>query len=319
MTRRLLAGGFLTLLIFLSSAAPGHAESEKPEEEREGGIVGTGIVGTITGLGSIRVNGQRIVFQSDLVAASELGDRPAGDLQPGETVAVEAVRDGGEWAARHIRQYLPVIGPVSRASDGSLTVLGSGIETGPDTELIGFDGGGGTPGAGDWIAVNGLWRKDSVVATRIERIDPRSEAVVVGTYRPDSDGAGFMVGGTRVVGMEVRHADLGDVLTVRGIEVQGNLRAGGVAQGLFVGPVEVLLMEGYLSQPDPSGIYTIYGSGIAASLGDRDMPISADRGLYCALAAGAPSIAELTTLPESEPDRRALLDGQGEDLALRCR
>lgn len=317
MMRRLLASGFLILSIVSFSIAPGLAESEKPHEEREGGIVGTGIVGMITGLGSIRVNGQRIVFPDDLMTASELGDRPAGDLLPGETVAVEAVLAGNEWAALHIRHYLPIIGPVSLAVDGSPTVLGSAIETGPDTELVGFDG--GTFEAGQWVAVNGLWRGGTVVATRVDRIGHRPEAVVVGTYRPDPDGGGFLVGGTRVLGLDIQHAEPGDLLTVRGIEVQGNLRASSIVRGLFVGRIETLLMEGYLSQPDPSGVYTIYGSGVSASLGDRDMPISPDRGLYCALAADAPSIAELTTLPEREAERQALLDSRGSDLALRCR
>lgn len=315
---RLLPYIFAALLMAISPTLSAVAGDGESKDGREGGIVGTGIVGAITGLGSIRLNGQHIVFPNDLTVASDLGDRPAGDLVPGETVAVEAVLTDGTWHADYIRHYLPIIGPVGETGDGWLTVLGSGVVITADTDMRGFDG-PASPRAGDWIAVNGLWRGENVVATRIEKVDARLEAIIVGTYRPDTAGDGFFVGGTRVVGIDVQHANLGDLLTVRGTEDRRGLRAESVSQGLFVGPVKNIIMEGYLSQPGPRGFYTIYGSGVIAFLGNRPMPVSSERGLYCAASVAGEPIDQLTGLPEHESTRNALLDDMGAELARRCK
>lgn len=314
---RLLSCVFAALFVVAGPDPSALAADGEAKDAREGGIVGTGIVGVITGLGSIRLNGQRVVFPDDLIVASDLGDRPAGDLVPGETVAVEAVLADGIWHAEHIRHYLPIVGPVGQTGDGWLTVLGSGVVVNADTDMSGF-GGSAAPRTGQWIAVNGLWRGENVVATRIEKIDAQPDAIVVGTYRPDGPANGFLVGGTRVFGIDVQHAVPGELLTVRGTVDGRGLRARSVARGLFVGPVGKIIMEGYLSQPGPQGMYTIHGSGIVAFVGDRPMPVSSDRGIYCAAAIAGESIDQLTGLPEQRSIRNTLLDDLGADLASQC-
>lgn len=311
--KRILA--ILTIAGLVTFPVP--ATENESEGSREGGIVGTGIVGAVTDLGSIYVNGQHIVFPDGLKLASSIGERTADSLVPGETVAAEAVFSDGKWTANSINHYLPITGPVGAADSGKLTIMGSDIAVSGDTDFIGF-GSAGKPGTGDWIAVNGLWNGDTVIATRIVKIEPQSEARIVGTYRAGKDGTPGKVGGTGVPGIKLRHVRPGDVLTVKGPPEATSLQPQTVTIGLFAGPVGDILMEGYLSQPDLQGIYTIYGSGVMAYAGSEPMAVPSERGLYCASSADRKPIVQITSLPEGSLDRRELLSGIENNITLLC-
>ncbi|MEX3009739.1 DUF5666 domain-containing protein [Hoeflea sp. TYP-13] len=309
---------FLTCLMTLFVLATcALAAENKPQEDREGGIVGTGIVGTITELGSIYVNGQHVIFPADMIVASPLGIKPAAALGVGETVVVEATFADGSWNADYISQYLPVIGPVSAAGADGFSVLGSEILIDSDTA---FDGvaDAAALGQGDWVAINGLWRGNTVVASLVIKIDRQDEAVIVGSYRSDGTQGPAYVGGTQIIGMTPRHAQPDDVLTVRGVPAQNGIEALNVALGLFTRPVADILMEGYLSQPGPQGLYTIYGSGVIAYAGDEPMAVFSGRGLYCAQSVERQPIVPLAELPEDEQDRMQLLESLGREAAERC-
>ena len=307
---------FLTsIILILAFTVSGYAVDDKPQDEREGGIVGTGIVGTITELGSIYVNGQHVLYPEGTVVASPLGDRLAADLTVGETVALEAVRSNGGWHAMHIALYIPVVGPVSDTGPDGLTVLGSRINISVDTV---FANGADDLAAGDWIAVYGLWRDMEVMGSRIVKIDPRDDAIIVGTLQPDAADGSIVVGGTRVTGITPRHAVPGSVVTVHGRPENGGIAAQGIAVGLFAGPVSDILMEGYLSQPGSQGLYTIYGSGVVAYAGDQPMTVPQGRGLYCAQSTERQPIVSLAQLPEDEAVRKRLLADVGRQAATQC-
>lgn len=301
----------LSGLVFAAGDKPGN----KPEDEREGGIVGTGIVGTITELGSIYLNGQHVLFPDGIVIASVLGERPAEQLTVGETVVLEAVHDGDRWHATQISHYIPLVGPVTAVAPDAVTVLGSRIVIGPDTLLA---SGAGELAAGDWVAVYGLWRGTDVIGSRIVKIDPRDDAIVVGTFRTQEADGSVLVGGTRVTGILPRHAGPDSVLTVHGTPDRGIINAQSIAVGLFSGPVGDILMEGYLSEPGPQGLYTIYGSGVVAFAGDQPMTVPQGRGLYCAQSTERQPIVTLGELPEDETLRKRLLADIGEEAARRC-
>ena len=305
---------FMTLLLLAMSAC---ATPNKPLEDREGGIVGTGIVGTITKLGSIYVNGQRIIFPPDMIVASPLGIITADMLGVGETVVVEATFDSGSWSADQISQYLPVVGPVSAAGADGFAVLGSEILINKKTAFGGVADAGALEN-GDWVAVNGLWRGSSVIASRVVKIDRQDQAIIVGSYRSGGTDAPAYVGGTAIIGMSFRHAQPNYVMTVSGVPGQNGIVARSVAVGLFTRPVGKILMEGYLSQPGPQGLYTIYGSGVIAYTGRVPMPMFSGRGLYCAQSTGRKPIVPLVKLPENEQDRKRLLETLGQVSAERC-
>ena len=276
----------LTLIgALLLLALPAYADTRKAaEEEREGGIVGTGIVGTIQSLGSIIVNGRRITFDDTLMVPTPMGEKPARMLRPGETVAVNARPAGSDWEATGIAVMLPLLGP-AEIEDGRLTILGSEVATGGAdlTEAL------GPIEADAWYAVSGLWQDRRIMATRIERVAPGT-AQISGSYFPLDEGGGFRVGGTTVTGLDLAHVSTGDVVTVRGVPGPAGLGATDVRIGLFDEPMGMILSEGYLSPPMPGGLYTVLGSGLVAYTDNPGMIDPTSVGLFCAQAGGGEGI-----------------------------
>ena len=159
-----------------------------------GGIGGTGIVGVITGFGSICVNGIRIHYDAT-TPVQELG-KAAGSkrLAIGQLVAVEAAGVGGEVRARHIEVVSAVIGPVSEIDHGrgTLRVLGQNVRLTTGTALTNRD-----IKIGDPVQVSGLRESNgTIVATRIESAAP-GLAAVTGTVG-QMDARGFRMHGLSV-------------------------------------------------------------------------------------------------------------------------
>ncbi|WP_138469208.1 DUF5666 domain-containing protein [Poseidonocella sp. HB161398] len=260
-------------LALLAAALP--AAAQEPAEP-EGGIVGTGISGTITALGSIIVNGQRIAIDPDQPVRDGLGPEAAGALRPGDTVAVVAEAEAdGSWRARSIRRVLPLVGPVAGLGGGAFRVLGTTVEAGPLAEGL---------SEGDWVAVSGLWREGGVAASRIEPVPPELRiARVMGSAFPVEGGSDLMVGGTRVTGIATSHLRPGDVILATGAPSPGGLSARTIATGLFDQPVGAVLAEGYLSTARAGGLYTLLGSGLVAWTENPGMIDPGGRILRCGI------------------------------------
>lgn len=104
------------------------------------GGTGSYTVGSITGFGSIIVNGVRYSYSSDVVSSLD-GDTP-GTFQLGMVVEVEGLAtstDGSgttaQATAQRIRVGSELLGPVGtvNAASGSFTVLGQTVQTSVDT------------------------------------------------------------------------------------------------------------------------------------------------------------------------------------------
>ena len=246
--------------------------AESDDDEKEGGILGTGIVGTITGLGSIVVNGQHIEFDPSLTIGDGLTATTAGALVPGHTVAVVAHKDDGNWRAASIRQVLPLVGPATIGPDGRLRVLGTQVV--PPS--------GQTPPAdGDWIAVSGLWKDRQVVASRLESLPSSATARIEGSILEQTANEPLVVGETRIVGIVPQHVETGDVVRAFGTAGQDVFEANRLEAGLFVDSPSIVLAEGYLSPPGPTGLYTLLGSNLVAFTENPTMIDSAIRLFAC--------------------------------------
>lgn len=247
------------------------------EEEREGGILGTGILGTVTRLGSIVVNEQRIVFPPDFSVMNETGPMTASQLVPGDTVAVVARLAGADWDAQSIRRILPVVGPISEITEAEngqvLTIMGTTVHVARSIS---------TPvKAGDWVAVSGLWQDEDVVATRVEVTPPRQSAVIVGSRFSVGGSNVPQIGNTLIAGIIPQHVKDGDVIRVVGVPEAGSIRATTLEAGLFDGKVGLVQAEGYLSPPTSTGLYTLLGSGMVAFTDQPDMIDETNKVLLC--------------------------------------
>jgi len=228
---------------------------DKDDPEREGGVTGTGIVGTITRLGSIVVNGLRVTFADDMSLENPVAIALAQDLRPGHTVAAQVVPDGDDWQALSIAQVLPVVGPVSDVDQAGFWVLGTRV----------FADQGTAVSQGDWVAVSGLWQLDTIVASRVDRIEPQPFASVTGTYfGPEDASRPLRIGTTLVDGIRPENARDGDVIRVRGQPGDGRLTAESIDLGLFDTRVGLVMAQGYMSAPSRAGHYAILGTGMAA-------------------------------------------------------
>lgn len=259
------------LVAFAGASGPVAAADDKPKPDREGGIIGTGIVGTITELGSIIVNGVHVSFSANFQAETPFGTKLASALIPGETVVVEAHETTGGIEATRIATYLPIIGPLRQDPDGTWRIMGTEVVT-SDATLSGAPG--------DWAAVNGLWQGGRLIASRVTFVPPQPHATIIGTYWGGTTD-GFTLGETIIEGAAITHARMGDVITVQGQPDAGSLAAERVSIGLFSGPVDTLLIEGFLGAPDASGVYTVHGAGLVAYTDNPGMVPTAPRGLFC--------------------------------------
>lgn len=273
-------GVFLRVLaaFFMVSWLPAPTQAEdKGETDREGGIIGTGIVGTITHLGSIHVNGQHILFDGHMPVADSVPLITAGELKPGHTVAVVVTQENGGWHAKHIRQVLPLVGPVSSVQDGTISVLGTDVafERRADIQV------------GDWVAISGLWQGQSVRASHIEKLTSNGhQARLSGTYLGSDTQDRTVIGASVVSGLEPQHLSAGDLVRVVGQPTREGIEAERLEVGLFAGAVGIVQVQGYFSEPQPSGLYTVLGSGLIAYSDQPEMIDPNTRVIRCGDGGG---------------------------------
>jgi len=223
--------------------------------DKEGGIVGTGIVGQVTGLSEFEVGGMQ--FETD--AGIELiGLNSFADLKMGMTLAVRAERRGNEWQATQIRRILLLAGPV----------------TGP-SEVMGIPIVGDVPSSGR-VAIDGFWSQAGIVATRIEQTTAEADEITgpadqikrVGQlFSPD--GSALELAGVDVVTLKGRYSD-------RRFSVQEQVT------GLFAGiPPNLLMAQGFLSPSDSNDEYELLGTGSRSADPSLDRSDPQKKSTYC--------------------------------------
>ncbi|MGJ8625385.1 MAG: DUF5666 domain-containing protein [Sulfitobacter sp.] len=260
---------FISAVILLCLTCSAQAQ----EEEREGGIIGTGIVGTITHLGSIYVNGQHIQKDAELDVTGAIAPMNADDLRPGHVVAVSVRPEGADWRAQRIQQILPLVGPIEEIGNATVTVMGTRVQL--DAQMA-------IPGLGEWVAVSGLWQGQLVKASRLDPVpEVLRRARISGTYfGPDSE-ARDVIGGTKIIGIEPEHLEPGDFVQVFGEPITGGIEAVQLERHLFEDSVSLIQVEGYFSRPQPSGLYTVLGSGLVAYTNQPEMIDLQKRVILC--------------------------------------
>ena len=148
----------------------------------QGGIGGTGItaIGVIQRFGSIFVNGIEYRLRPGTRYFRDGHEASAQTLALGDRVFVTAHGPLSRPSAATVRVQHTLIGPVTRAWNGRLEVLGIPIQ--PARGAIMPRGTMTTLHAGTWVAVSGLSRGGhAILATRIHIRTRRSPLLVRGT------------------------------------------------------------------------------------------------------------------------------------------
>ncbi|HZP85838.1 MAG TPA: DUF5666 domain-containing protein [Burkholderiales bacterium] len=144
------------------------------QQAEMGGMGSTGIVGVITGFASVCINGLEVHFDTQTVVTRNANPAGLRDLAIGQFVSIEAGRGKAGLTANRIAVLDAVVGPVTRASNQGLQVLGQNVRV--SAETIGT--GAAALKVGDRVRVSGPRANDNaVVATRIERTDSATASV----------------------------------------------------------------------------------------------------------------------------------------------
>ncbi len=185
------------LTIACSGGGGGGGSADFAGIDRTGGPAFGFAFGTVTGFGSIIVNG--VHYETDS-STFEIDDSPGSqdDLSVGDVVLVEATRSSGSttWNATSVTFDDNVEGPIAAgsldATAGTFVVLGQTIITNADTS---YDDSFANPSfaglsAGQIVEISGFVNADgAIVATRIEPKPLSTEFEVTGLVSAHNSGA----------------------------------------------------------------------------------------------------------------------------------
>lgn len=219
----------------------------------ERGIGGTGIIGVVTGFGSLCVAGERVALPDD--TELRVDDRP-GDLdvlRAGQVTAVRTEIVAGGLSARAIDVIHLVVGPVEAVKPGSMQVAGQQVL------LEGASGSAVAAKPGTWVAVSGLRQPGGAIAAT--RIDQAAKGLVLVRGELTQ-----VAGATLIGGLGVRHSGASrlpagwSVVAVgrlqNGILLVDQIRLDRVTNdpAEYFGPsISSYVVEGYVT-PVPGGI-----------------------------------------------------------------
>lgn len=214
-------------------------------EEKESGIIGTGVIGQITGLDQFEVSGMQFDFAPDIELK---GLSTLDDLRMGMTLALSTGRDGATWQIKTL-QHMPIL-------SGPITAPG---------EVMGVPIAGELPPSGT-VQVDGFWSENGIVATRIVEIS-QEYVQISGVY----DGRG-LVGQVPVQGAGLSGFEAGQTLTVSGQFERDKVVVNTVMQGPFMGPSpDLVLLEGYFQPTTSSTSLSLQGIAVASAAVEQDV------------------------------------------------
>ncbi len=209
---------------------------------------GQGIVGAITGFGSVCVNGAEVQAAPILQVHAHDGQLDAGRLRAGLVIALTVAPIDGTLQASDIAVLHAVTGLVDAVLPGGRIVV-----TGQRVAITDATWGVIAPKLGDWVAVSGFRDPDAtIIATRIDPAAP-GRVVVHGVLRQTTEGP--MIGLLRLQPNDSASALEGQPVIASGTLVSGILRLDALIEDVlaaapqeYFGPgVSDLSIESYVT------------------------------------------------------------------------
>lgn len=266
----------------------------------EGGIGGTGIVGTV-GLGDrLSVNGLPVSFDRGARVTDAFGPLPRSALVPGTPVTVLGRHGRDGVRARTVRVDRPLIGPLIETRRG-LSINGIPIRMEADGVVA--------AALGEQAVVAGLWTPTGVVATRIDRAPGRPDTVS-GTVDVARDG-GLSIGGLPISADASNSVSQGDYIVATGRIGGAGLIADTIRSGRFAATarLDALSVEGYLERTADAPGLRIAGLGHDFVGGLRLAPLVGVRAVFVGRYDGRFDAARGYVVPEGLGHRSDLLAG----------
>lgn len=334
-SRRTLLAGLPGLAAVAQGCAPTPRTAATSHSPDDDGIGGTGVFGSIVTRpgpdARLAINGLLV----ETGAATLFDDTTAGFVPPrrlpyaGETVAIEAMPSppagAARLVARRVTTFHPLVGPLRRLPDGGLAVLGTRLEVPAGTPVHGPTGRNLTPRQlvpGGMVAVSGLWRGETVLATHVAMLDDTPPATVRGLLR--RQGGALLVGGTRLSGDAAlrQQATPGSFVVAQGSAASApdTLEVSALETrplAVFAGRIAALSVEGFLAPNVAAPGFHLSGFGlpldpqsrIRLARGGRQVMLGHYREKFLAQAA--------LDLPEDAMGRARVLSAPETEAAIR--
>ncbi len=236
------------------------------------GIGGTGIVGIITGFGSVWVNGVEVQYDAKTQVAENAAAASSNDLAIGDVVVIEANGSDNGLQARKISVINAVEGQVSAVdkTSGKLTVLGQTVSITPKTitndklntqSVMQFQ-------PNDQIKVSGLrLANGEIIASRIEHVASIAEPSVVGPISA-INGSTVTVYGLQIIASTTDKLSVGQEITATGQLKDGQLVAREITPSpttQLYGHAEHINMQGYVGARSAEGLVKVGSVEIVAA------------------------------------------------------
>ena len=306
-------------------SAPPLAPPDMAETRPGGGIGGTGIgagetgvIGTVTGFGSVYVNGLRIDVDDAFPVRSALGDVPVAELREGDVVELIGTRTDAVIRPDRMVRLLALVGvadvPSSREGH-ALSVNGIAVDLEPRAALL-PESAVLADFAGRRVAVSGLWHDGRVVASRVDALPDQpgagaAIALVAGTIDSESVGQP-RIGPLVIVSADGRDLPDGSYVTVSGAYRDGRFIARVVRVGRPALPAALqrLSVEAYAESG--RAVPALDGVGLPVEEGTRLDEMDGRRGVFIGGFDGSFRIEHGIPLPEGHAARRRALDAVGD-------
>jgi hypothetical protein len=284
-------------------ACSGQLQLGEGKRKPEGGIGGTGIVGTLTDFGSLVVNGLRVELDGSTVLSNAYGSVEEGALTIGQSLTIEASEGQGGLFARRVHLTHPVIGRVSFVSDSGNVAIVAGVRVRPEEGMI------GSLVKDARVAVSGVWRGGEVVASRIDLLKDVGPSALAGVVGRSGDGSNPTVG-TRKVAIDSSFLPpSGSFTTLVWKDDRISTMPDDVVPNRFTGsagPLKQLSVEGYLDpSPEPPS-FSLAGLGHSFDSSAKLEAFRDKRGLFSGPYSGTFDVAEGVVMPNDFNARREL-------------
>ncbi|WP_299552346.1 hypothetical protein [uncultured Tateyamaria sp.] len=281
-----------------AACSPAISTSQLSDDPFEGGIGGTGIVGLMTGSGSVLVNGLRVEVTSSTRIFS--ANKRTNDtlLVPGRTLTMLARARLGRFEAQRIDIDDPLTGVLLRQGSGYSVNSTPVVETAGVAVLV-----------GERVTVSGIWQADGSVQTSLMQRAPGKADSISGVLE-GSAAAGWSIGQTPVAPPRGQSLIAGQFVVAKGQFTHGTLQATSLRFGRFREGGNILRqlsVEGYLEQVAGAPGFRLAGLGHSFDQRLQLGGFAENRAVYFGPYTGRFVARRAVLVPEAQGQRASLL------------
>ncbi|WP_299142960.1 hypothetical protein [uncultured Tateyamaria sp.] len=281
----------------LTACAPAIPLAQLGEDPFEGGIGGTGIVGLMTGTGSVLVNGLRVEMPDQVRVFFDGAQGSATRLVPGMGLSMVARTRLDRFEAVRIDVDTPLVGHLRRHGSG-FAVNGTRVHLTTGASLVGRR-----------VSVHGIWRPDGSVQSNLTHATQTTQDRVAGVL-VGSATSGWSIGQTPLVTDAAARLTAGQFAVAQGTFDGTTLVTTSVQMGRFReggGTLRQLSVEGFLEPIDSAPGFRVSGLGHSFDQRLALAPFATHRAVYFGPYDGRFRAQRAVVLPNSTAQRAALL------------